>query len=101
MAGASSSRRTDPSIRSWTSVTGSSRGSARAGTSTSSPRTRCGASGSRGRQDTMGERIAPNLFALVQQTMREHPEIDPLDDVARGRILDYVAVAANGGSTKG
>ena len=41
--------------------------------------------------------IAPNMQSQVQQTINEHPEIDTMDDEARGEIIDITDWRINGG----
>jgi hypothetical protein len=41
--------------------------------------------------------IAPNQYAAVQQTIAEHPEIDTMDEEARGEIIDITARRLNPG----
>jgi hypothetical protein len=39
--------------------------------------------------------IAPDGIEAVRAAMRAHPEINPLDDAQRGRIIDFAAAALN------
>lgn len=41
--------------------------------------------------------IAPNEIDTVRRVMREHPEINTLDESQRGAILDYAAASLNAG----
>lgn len=41
--------------------------------------------------------MAPDMSAQVQQTINEHPEIDTMDEVARGEIIDLTDWRVNGG----
>lgn len=41
--------------------------------------------------------MAPNMMAQVQKTIDEHPEIDSMDEEARGEIIDITDWRVNGG----
>lgn len=45
--------------------------------------------------------VAPNIYSVVLKAMNDHPEVNRMgEDNERGKIVDYAAIAANGGSDK-
>lgn len=44
--------------------------------------------------------IAPNMQSQVQQTIDQHPEIDSMDEEARGEIIDITDWRVNGGADR-